>query len=316
MTNEALGNIGVPLAWLAGLDDLPAPGALPGAFGDSYLYRYNPVYRSIRDAALNLGYVFSSADTPLWRDYQSMSLLVLHRILTDRIIPYSDTATTVRRVLEANPRTFFSPRFFVANLKPNRAFHESAHCVAHSVLDRMCKELRSVEPCDSRRFVLESIFAESFANTVEYLGSARRHMPISDAVFYTLNSYYWPGRKRAKLVNDTAIEVGAERLFGLVFFSYFEANLTAQPMTDSTCNRIAQAADCVLGQIPIAKKIAATCFTLNIGFRENATPAYFEFHGRDKELRWLSEAGWLDAEENRRFARALCQTLWEASGRV
>ena len=55
--------MGVPLAWLAELDAVASPNALPDAFGDRYLYRQNPVFASIRDAALSFGYRFSAQDT-------------------------------------------------------------------------------------------------------------------------------------------------------------------------------------------------------------------------------------------------------------
>src|ERR1700722_14953022 len=105
MTKEkfAWTGFGLPLTWLAQLDSYPAPNALPDAFGDSYLYRHNPIFAAIRDAALDYGYRFSAEDTPLWRDYHSFSLVTLHRILSGKIIPYFDTATAFRRLRDANP---------------------------------------------------------------------------------------------------------------------------------------------------------------------------------------------------------------------
>jgi hypothetical protein len=95
---------GVPLARLVEFDEAAAPNALADAFGDSYLYCHNPVYASVRDAALGFGYRFSAEDTPLWRDYQSFGLTVLHRILTGKTIPYLDTGTSCRRLIEENPQ--------------------------------------------------------------------------------------------------------------------------------------------------------------------------------------------------------------------
>jgi hypothetical protein len=72
------------------------------AFGDSYLCRHNPIFASIRDAALGFGYRFSTEDTPLWRDYESLSLVALHRILSVKTIPYFDMTSALSRLLEAN----------------------------------------------------------------------------------------------------------------------------------------------------------------------------------------------------------------------
>ena len=138
--------LAVPLAWLVELDNIPAPNALENAFGDRYLYRHCPVFASVRDRALDLGYRFSAEDTPLWRDYQSLALLALHRMLAEKTIPYFDTASALRRFLDASPAMRLSPAFIAGNLKRNHVFHESAHCVAHSIFSHGEVDLRAVAP--------------------------------------------------------------------------------------------------------------------------------------------------------------------------
>lgn len=152
---------GVPAARLADLDNLPAPNALAGAFGDRYLYRHNPVYASVRDAAVGFGYRFSAEDTPLWRDYQSFGLTVLHRILTGKTIPYLDTAATFRRLVEDNPGALLPPGLIAGKMMRNHAFHEPAHCVAHSIMQGIEAQLRAVAPGETERTVLDAILAES-----------------------------------------------------------------------------------------------------------------------------------------------------------
>jgi|SRR5579862_5778534 len=104
--------IGIPFAMLTGLDNFPALNALANPFGDSYLYRHNPIYTRIRHAAFSFGYRFSAEDTPLWRDYQSLSLLSLHQILSAKIIPYFDTATSFRRLAVSYPFGTASAGFY------------------------------------------------------------------------------------------------------------------------------------------------------------------------------------------------------------
>jgi hypothetical protein len=318
MTREkhARTGFGVPLAGLAELDDVPAPNALADAFGDRYLYRHNPVFASIRDAALDFGYRFSAEDTPLWRDYQSLSLMALHRILTGKTIPYFDTGTAFRRLIDANPSARLQPGFIIRNLKRNYAFHESAHAVAHSIMQGIEAELRSVAPHEAGRVVLEAILAESFANTVEALGSVHRHMPFSDRVFFPLNSYFSYDQKREDVLKRAGAELGAELRFALLFFAHFEANLAIQPPADSTCQRIAEAGGCIAGQAGLAREITDTGFKLNAGFRESTTPAYFELLGCTREYNALANAGWLCQGPNRRFVRALAQMFWEAAGQA
>jgi len=307
---------GVSLAGLAELDNAPAANALPDAFGDRYLYRHNPVFASIRDAALGFGYRFSAEDTPLWRDYQSLSLMALHRILTGKTIPYFDTGTMFRRLIDNNPAARLQPAFIISNLKRNYAFHESAHCVAHSITQRIEAELRSVAPHEADRFVLEAILAESFANTVEALGAVHRHMPFSDRVFYPLNSYYSHDQKREDTLKGALAELGTELRFTLLFLSHFEANLAIQLPTDSTYERIAEAGECFGDQAKIAREIADTGFKLSAGFRESTTPAYFEMLGYTPEYHALMNARWLSQVRNRDFVRALTRMFWEAAGQA
>jgi hypothetical protein len=318
MTKEkyAWAGLGIPLAWLAELDNVTAPNALADAFGDSYLYRHNRVFAALRDAALDFGYRFSAEDTPLWRDYQSLSLLVLHRILSDKTIPYFDTASSFRRLIVAHPAARLSPGFLAGNLKRNYAFHESAHCVAHSIMSRMETEWRAVCRDEAGRAVLEAILAESFANAVEALGSICRHLPISDRVFYSLNSYFLHSEKLQNLLDKAGADLGPELRFIVLFFSYFEANLALGPPADSTYPRIVEAGGCSADQAGLAREIADAGFKLNAGFRETTTPAYFELLGYTGEYQALAGAQWLCVPQNRSFALALAQLFWAATGKA
>jgi hypothetical protein len=194
--------LAVPLAWVRSLDEHSSPAALGDALGDRYLYRFNPFFAGVRDAALKFGYRFSSEKTPLWLDYQGFSLTTLHRIIADRTIPYFDTLSTLGRLLERDPRVALSPGFLLSNLKANHAFHESAHCVAHSVLENFRADLTLLETDEKRRYVVEALFAECFANVVELLGTTCERMPISDVLFYGLNSYTFPLARATEMLTE------------------------------------------------------------------------------------------------------------------
>jgi hypothetical protein len=318
MTKEkfAWTGFGVPLNWLAELDSVSATNALTDAFGDSYLYRHNPIFASIRNAAIGFGYRFSAEDTPLWRDYQSLSLTALHRILSGKTIPYFDTACAFRRLLDANPAARLPPGFITRNLKRNYAFHESAHCVAHSIMRLIEPELRAIAANETDRAVLEAILAESFANTVEALGSVFEHLPVSDSVFYPLNSYFSRNEKLQNVLDQAGADLAPGLRFRLLFLSYFEANLAIEPPADFTYQRIAEAGGCAADQTGLAREIADEGFKLSAGFRESTTPVYFELLGCAREYNALATSGWLCQPQNLSFARALAQLLWEAAGKA
>jgi hypothetical protein len=317
MTKEefAWTRFGVPLTWLTGLDEIPAPNALHDAFGDRYLYHHNPVYARVRDTAIGFGYRFSAEDTPLWRDYQSFGLSVLSRILSGGIIPYFDTGISVVRLLEANSSATLPLGFIAANLKSNHAFHEAAHCVAHSIMQDFEGELRDAA-ADTASTVVEAILAEAFANTVEALGSVFRHQDAAARLFYGLNSYYWPLQERCDLMRRAAVEVGPETRFSLLFLSHVEANLSVGKPSDSVCERVAEAGGCPPNFAALSRDITEAGFQLNLGFRDDTNPFYFDLLGHGRSYQALVKSCWLGREQNRRFARMLAGLFWKAAGEV
>jgi hypothetical protein len=300
---------GVPLGWLAEFDCNPAKNALPDAFGDSYLYSHNPVFAGVRDAAIGFGYRFSAQDTPLWREYQSLSLTALRQILSGMTIPYLDTGTAFRRIVDAYPQGVLPLGFIVSSLRRNNGFHESAHCVAHAILEGPEMAWRGSES-ENERAVLYAILSESFANTVEVLGSVVRHMPVLDNVFYPLNSYYSFDERRQDVLTRARAQLGAETLFKVLCLSHFEANLTVEKPSESTCERIIEASDCAAADTPLASEVIGMGFRLNPSFRDNTTPAYFELLGHGREYAALATSLWLRQPGNQRFARDLTQLLW------
>jgi hypothetical protein len=304
-------DLAVPLAWLAELDNCPSPDALADAFGDRYLCRHNPIFANLRRAALKFGYRFSAEATPLWRDYHAFGLTTLHQILASGVIPYLDTGNSLRRLLEDNPKAALSPGFILGNLKPNHAFHESAHGVACSLLGRRDKELRVLAPGERERFVLVATFAESFANTVETLGTLCRAKPISDALFYSLNSYMSPQEKKTEILDKACAQTGEYHRFSLLFLASFEANLNTSGPDDATRQRIGVAAGCEPGQV--LDDITTIGFNLSSGFRGNTTPMYFELLGYKREYLALAQAGWLNDPGHQQFVRNLIATLFDAA---
>jgi hypothetical protein len=151
---------------------------------------------------------------------------------------------------------------------------------------------------------------------VECLGSVFQHLPVSDRVFYTLNSYYHHEQKRQDLLDRACAELGAEMRFTLLFLSHFEANLANGAPTDFTYQRIAEAGGTMADQAGLAREIAGTGFHLSAGFRDSTTPSYFELLGYSHEYQALVNADWLGHGSNRRFVRSLTQLFWEATGKV
>ena len=317
MSREAFAwnEFGAPLAWLAAWDCNPAENALADAFGDSYLYAHNPVFASVRDAAIRFGYRFSAQDTPLWREYQAFSLTSLPEILKGMTIPYLDTGIAFRRIVDGHPDGVLPLGFIAATLRRNYGFHEAAHCVAHSILDVM--GAGGVDTGSGNEgSVLRSILSESFANTVEVLGSVARHLPVLDNVFYPLNSYYSFDERREDVLARASAKLGAKTVFRVLFFAHFEANLTRIGPSESTRDRVKDVSNCAVVDAPLVDEVIDMGFHLNPAFRSNTSPAYFELLGQGREYAALASSSWLNGPGNRRLADELTQELWAVFDRV
>ena len=302
----------VPLAWLAERDASPVSGGLADAFGDCYLCLNNPVYANLRRASLDYGYVFTSEDNHLWRDYQAMSLVTLQRILATKTIPYLDTSATVRRLLASNPAISLPLGLIVNNIRHNYTFHESAHCVAHSALAELGSDRDGSS--DRERFVEEAILGEAFANTIEMLGSLVQERPLYDTLFYALNSYILPKTKNIEALASANNELGSQNRFSLLFLSFFAANLWTAVPADWDAHERILAAWGVPGKTPAVESIVKVGFRLNKGFRASTTPAWFEMLGYRKEYELLAKGRWLERPQNLDFLNRVIRRFWDLAG--
>jgi hypothetical protein len=254
------------------------------------------------------GYRFSSEDTSLWRDYLMFPLMSLHHILSEKVIPYRDNATTLRRLIDRYPKMALSASYLAGNLASNYAFHESAHCVAHSLLAAL-HAAGFNNMTDRERFTLEAIFAEAYANTVETLGTLPQFNSVADLLFYRLNAYIPREAKQTELLEKAFAISGEANRFRMLFLGYFEANLTDKPVDDAVIERIAFAAAAPLDQMEAVRGMAEVGFGLSKGFRLNTTPAYFAHLGYEKEYAALASVQWLGQERNRGLVQQVTDVL-------
>jgi hypothetical protein len=286
----------VKIKSLVELDAQSLGNALVGAAGDSFLYGRNPMFARIRDLAIHLGYRFACDDTPLWRDYQGLPLLTLNRILDGKIIPFFDNGNVLTRLMESDPEVALPPQFIVSNVKHNHAFHESAHCVAHTVIGHYTDVLAPACRSDRERFVLEAILVESFANTIETLGAAE-DASVSHAVFYALNSYMLTSLKTKKLLERSRDALGPVTTFLLVYLSYVESNFAAERANDATYGRVRKTLGAFDVEDAVLKEMVELGFGLSQAFRENTTPVYFRLLGYEQEYLTMAQPNSLEDPE-------------------
>lgn len=298
----------VKIKSLVELDAQSSGNALAGAAGDGFLYRRNLMFARIRDLAIHFGYRFACDDTPLWRDYQGLPLLTLHRILGGMIIPYFDNGNVLTRLMEGDPEVALPPQFIVSNVKHNHAFHESAHCVAHTVIRHHGDVLAPACRSHREHLVLVSILVESFANTVETLGAAE-DASVSHAVFYALNSYMSSNLKRKKLLERSQDELGSVMTFLLVYLSYVESNFATENANDATYARVRETLGAFDVEESLLREMVDIGFGLSQGFREKTTPVYFRLLGYEQEYTMMAQSSYLDDRGRKSAIRRMSQIL-------
>jgi hypothetical protein len=303
--------LNVAISELLAFDGSPAPNALPDAIGDPYLYGRNPIFANIRDVALHFGYSFSHQGSELWRDYQVLSLLTLHRIIKGKVIPYSDNRTTMDHLLADNPAVNLPASFIINNMMRNYTLHEAAHCIASSVFQLNDSLLRTAGGSEKEKFVVREILSEAFANSVETMAAAVDPSPFP-AFIFRLNSHM-KGTAEGKVVLDKARETfGDDLAFLILFLCYFEANFSASDPTDDTSVAVLGASGIPLSldlDTELFAKLITIGFRLQPSFRDSTAPTYFSVLGYEQDFYRLREAHWLGDESNHEPVRRIGSLL-------
>jgi hypothetical protein len=298
----------IEISTLIQLDNSTALNVLSDAVGDAYLYERNWAFARTRDLSSELGYSFSTRETALWRDYLSLPLLTLNRLITERTIPYFDNGSALRRLIENNPSAKLPIAFVTSTIRHNHVFHESAHCVGHSVLDHHKNIFNKVGFNDKEHFVLASLLCESLANTMETLAAASEPS-IAHIVFLALNSYMIAVPKQKEVLDSATAALGESMVFRLLFLAYCESNLTISKPSERTYERIATCSDGGHIDRSLLEQLVDIGFRLDRGFRSLTTPAYFGLLDCGQEFIRMSCPEWLELDSAQSVLRSAADLL-------
>jgi hypothetical protein len=249
------------------------PRSLKGNIGDGFLYRFNPIFRGLRDNAIDLKAKYVQ-DDPF--DYFQAPLLALGDILRSRRIPYVDNLRVLEKVEKRRPGLFKMNE--VVGLKANYLIHESAHFIADRVLAK--KRLTDTGLAPSRQQALKGLLAESLANSADVFG----HLGVDShvhAAFYDLNSYMPFNQWDKKLLKDGIRLLGPEAAVKIVFLSYLLANHLQKTLPITACKQMLSLAGSKLPPGPrTRKRVLDLCrmgLTLSTYFRLGTISFYFKY---------------------------------------
>lgn len=287
---------------------------LPGSFGDGYLMAHNRYFRQIRNAALKIGFLPSSAKNEA---YEAFPLLHLEDLLAAKTLPYTNNFAAFKDLtkMQLDALTWDDVH---GNLKQNFVFHEAAHGVIRAWADPLLgpHQLESQTLPFQQKFVLRMLMEESFANTCELMAI----VDLVDSVhrcFFELNSYMNNFEQRTHLKN--AVEsIGESNVIRFLFLAYLQSNFLRSGIDDSQFRAMLQlvetaAADFSPGfskdpkNLKTLRALAKIAFQLSDRFRVQTTAFHLRLAGIQTSQQQLFDFDFLKSVEGPQYMKLLIQ---------
>lgn len=289
------------------------PPCLLENLGDGFLYRRNPFFRRVRDAARARGVGFTLEDPG---DYFAFPLVALDAVLKTRKVPYRANYSALSTFEGARPGFFTLADLRKNRPQPNYVLHESAHVVAFHELFGRPRDVHAAlsEP----RRLVHIALGEAFAMTAEYFAACAVSGPVH-AWFFSINSY----RHRTpakKAVGELVTRHGLPLLVWLVLIAFLENNFFVERLPMKTLERALELYPLgKLGAVQRADRLRlcralSALMVMSPEFREDTARLFLTMHGHRRNIRSVLSGEPLDSiAEDRalsaglaRLVRALC----------
>lgn len=290
----------VRLANLLWVDDqYQITNALPDAFGDRYLMSMNSVFSNIRASFHKFGFRYSADGSQLWKNYNVAPLFCLQNMIDEGAVPYTDNVATLRQVLSKSSELATTPVLLVNLVKRNYLLHESAHLVAHEVIQQQGSLVSLLCTTKRQEFVLKALICEAFANTVETIAAAHADSD-THRFFFLFNSYVEYSLISKPLLRRAALLFDMRCVFRFAFFTFLFQNACGCTPTDLALdcytdlafgNKMPSERDRLL-----LKLLSQKVFQLNVDFVKNTSPIFFRLHGCEDEFRQFGRCRFLTEE--------------------
>ena len=252
--------------------------------GDGFLYRQNPFFKRMRDAALKRSIRFTLTDPG---DYFAFPLVALDTVLRTRRVPYRANYAALIAFERTRPGFFTLADFRLNRPLPNYVLHESAHAVAFHELFGRPRDVPAAlsDPAALVRVVL----GEAYAMTTEYFAACAVSGPLHDWLF-SINSYRHrtPGKKA---VGELVERLGLPLLVWLILVAFLQNNCFVERFTRPLLERALE-----LYPLPGARPVSladrarlcralSALMVMNPEFREDTARLYLTMHGYGRNIR-------------------------------
>jgi len=275
----------IPLAELLALQQQShGPARLLQNLGDGFLYRKNPFFRRIRDAARARGIRFTLEDPG---DYFAFPLVALDTVLKTRQVPYRANYAALCAFERARPGFFTLADLHKNRPLPNYVLHESAHAVAFHELFGRPRDVHAALSEPSK--LLQIVLGEAYAMTAEYFAACAVSGPLH-AWFFSINSY----RHRTpakKAVGELVTRLGLPLLVWLVLIAFLENNFFVERLPLKTLDRALELYP--LGKRPVISRAdrlrlcraSSALMVMDPEFREDTARLFLTMHGHRRNIR-------------------------------
>jgi len=252
--------------------------------GDGFLYRKNPFFRRIRDAARARGIGFTLEDPG---DYFAFPLVALDTVLKTRKVPYRANYAALLAFERARPGFFTLADLQKNRPLPNYVLHESAHALAFHELFGRPRDTHAALSDPSK--LVHVVLGEAYAMTVEYFAACAVSGPVH-AWFFSINSYRHRTPSK-KAVGELVTGLGLPLLVWLVLIAFLENNFFVERMPIETLDR---ALECYpLGKLPAISRAdrrrlcraLGALMVMNPEFREDTARLFLTMHGYRRNIR-------------------------------
>lgn len=255
--------------------EMPETPGLTNAdiLGDAYLISKNPIYRKVKERALELGCVYKEA----WAQYLNTPFLELGKIVSTKTLPYNPGGKILREVEAKRPGVFTIEEI---ELPESHHLHEAAHVIADDLFS-------GFSPANDQEKILRSMMCESFANTVDLLAC----LPANDDVhkyFLAHNSYMHPQDDELVVLERLNKAVNPKCFFMLAFHAYLYSNFLIETFVSQTSEKIlrkyAPEVEITEDLLTDCEALAAIAENLDPQFRTITTEIYFKMEGFDESV--------------------------------
>ncbi len=241
--------------------------------GDSFLLKYNALYRSIKHQAVSIGCTYKEASI----EYVLMPFQQLGKIAETKTIPYIPNA---RLIQDVEDRRHGVLTIDDIHIPESYHMHEAAHLVAENFLNTNTFS-------NPQEKILKSMVCESFANTVDALSwiSVKEDM---HHFFLWQNCYMHPSSEETNAISQIVKSFGMHFTALFTLISYLHVNFLKEevpvPLIEDLVLR--SAPDVKLNKDRLAECEAVQRVTnlIDPQFRMVTTKTYLNLEGFDGEV--------------------------------